>query len=184
MSRGRPRRGVRWLLALPLVLLLASPTAPAQDELLPSVKAAFVFNFIKLVSWPAPRFAGEESPVRVCVQKGDAMQAALQQSLEGRTVGPRAIRVTAVEGSADLDGCHVLYLGAQFEPRYEPLMAAVAGKGVLLVDEGRRFTWPDGMIRLFVDGQRVRFELNLQSVERAGLKIDPILIRLAQIAAR
>lgn len=184
MNRGRPQGRARWLPAVVLALVLASPAAPAQEELLPSVKAAFVFNFIKLVSWPAPRFAGAVAPVEVCVQKGDAMQAALQESLEGRAVGPRAIRVAVVDGSADLGACHVLYLGAQFEPRYEPLMAAAAGQGVLLVDEGRRFSWPHGMIRLFLDGPRMRFELNLQSVERAGLKIDPKLIRLAQIAAR
>jgi hypothetical protein len=40
------------------------------------------------------------------------------------------------------------------------------------------------MIRLFQEQNRVRFELNLESLERSGLKVDPRLIRLARIATR
>lgn len=38
------------------------------------------------------------------------------------------------------------------------------------------------MIRLFPGQNRMRFELNLESFERSGLKVDPRPIRLARIA--
>lgn len=172
------------LAALAALLLAAAPARAAADASLPSVKAAFVFNFIKLVSWPERRFDSDSAPIQVCVLRGDSMEPALRQSLGGKMAGARPVEVAAVSGDDNLSGCHVLYLGSQASVRYAVLMTRVAGKGVLLIDEGEQFTWPDGMIRLFLEQSRVRFELNLDSVERAGLKVDPRLIRLARIASR
>lgn len=177
---ARPLRG----LAAGLLLALLSPVAAAQEEVLPAVKAAFVYNFIKLVSWPEARFESPEAPARVCVYEGEPMAPALRQALEAKTFDGRGIRVLTLAPAAELAGCHVLYLGTPQQPRYLQLMARAGDKGLLVIDEGPAFSWPDGMIRLFLEEGRVRFELNLQSVERAGLKIDPRLIRLARIATR
>lgn len=169
--------------ALAVALLAAAPPVAAGAEAsLPSVKAAFVFNFIKLVAWPEHRFESDATPIQVCVLRGDAMEPALRQSLAGKLAGARAIEVETVTGDA-VANCHVLYLGTHLSGRYGELMSRVSGKGVLVIDEGEQFTWPDGMIRLFLEQSRVRFELNLESLERAGLKVDPRLIRLARIAS-
>lgn len=178
MSRWRILRAA----GAALLLVLALPAGSATDTSLPQVKAAFVFNFIKLVSWPDRRFDDANAPVKVCVMRGDLMLDALRQSLSGKLVGSHPIEV--IQAEENLAPCHVLYLGAHVTDRYSALMASVSGKAVLLVDEGTAFTWPDGMIRLFLEQSRVRFELNLEAVERSGLKVDPRLIRLARIATR
>lgn len=173
------------LLALLLAAVAAPAPAPAAAESsLPSVKAAFVFNFIKLVSWPEARLPAGGGPVQVCVIKGDEMEAALREALVDKVVGTHPLQVAALGMDDDFSPCHVLYLGAHSSARNAALMAQVRGKGVLLVDEGPRFAWPNGMIRLFQDDNRMRFELNLEALERSGLKVDPRLIRLARIATR
>jgi hypothetical protein len=178
----RLRRAATAALAAALLLVPALPAGSSTDTSLPQVKAAFVFNFIKLVSWPDRRFDDANAPVRVCVTRGDEMLEPLRQSISGKLVGSHPIEV--VQADENLAPCHVLYLGRQASERYAALMASVSGKAVLLVDEGNAFTWPDGMIRLFLEQSRVRFELNLEAVERSGLKVDPRLIRLARIATR
>lgn len=178
MTRGRV------LTLLAALLLAPGPLGAAAETSLPSVKAAFVFNFIKLVSWPEARLPASGGTVQVCVIKGDEMEGALRQALQGKHAGQHPIEVAVMDPEANLASCHVLYLGARSAARNAALMARVSGKGVLLVDEGARFTWPDGMIRLFQEQNRMRFELNLESLERSGLKVDPRLIRLARIATR
>lgn len=180
------RRRLAWSVAAALLAVAVPLSASAEvaEPTLPAIKSAFVFNFIKLVSWPDRRFDSESSPVRVCVVRGDEMLDAMRDSISGKLVGTRPIEVTAVAPDDSFAACHVLYLGVNVANRYGPLMARAAGKGILVVDEGLQFTWPDGMIRLFQEQNRMRFELNLESVERSGLKVDPRLIRLARIATR
>lgn len=187
----RPARtgGVLAALAAGLLLALLAEAAPAQPddetEKLAAVKAAFVYNFIKLVGWPQARLDGALAPIHVCVIQGDAMDESLRHSLQHKTFDGHALQVLPLPlAAADLLDCHVLYLGAAQQPQYAALMARAVERGVLVIDEGASFSWPDGMIRLFLDQGRVHFELNPQAVERAGLKLDPRLIRLARIATR
>ena len=167
-----------------LCLALAPGLAGAAESSVAAVKAAFVYNFVKLVSWPEARLPPGNAPVQVCVIKGDEMEEALRQALAGKLAGTHPIQVLPVGADDGFAACHALYLGSRTASRNATLMARAAGRGVLVVDEGPRFTWPDGMIRLFQEQNRMRFELNLESFERAGLKVDPRLIRLARIAQR
>lgn len=166
------------------LLLAVSAAASAADSSLPNVKAAFAYNFVKLAAWPAQRFTGASAPLQVCVIKSDPMESALRESLAGKLAGERIISVQSVGSDDSFASCHALYLGASLAPRFPALMGRAVAKGVLLIDEGPQFTWPDGMIRLYTEQNRVRFELNLEALERAGLKVDPRLIRLARIATR
>lgn len=168
---------------LAAALALASATAHAETSLT-AVKAAFVFNFIKLVSWPESRVPDAAAPLRVCVLRGDPMEEPLRQALGAKAVGLHPLEVAPLGPDDDFAACHALYLGSQAAPRYATLMARTAGKSVLLIDEGPQFSWPYGMIRLFLEQNRVRFELNLESLERSGLAVDPRLVRLARIAPR
>lgn len=169
-----------------LGLLLGSLPAQAQSADLGALRAGFLLNFAKLASWPEARFAAADAPLRLCLLADDASLDALSKSLSGKPVGSHALELVPVSNAAAIraGNCHLAYLGPEAQPRYGELMAALAASGALIVDEGSRFSWPDGMIRLFVEDGRMRFELNLDAVEKAGLKIDPRLIRLARLAAR
>ncbi len=168
-----------------LLLALSAPASAAPAETsLPSVKAAFAFNFIKLTAWPDTRFASAGAPLQVCVIRGDLMEETLRSSLAGKLAGTRTVAVQTVVPDDAFSSCHALYLGTLLAPRYTTLMSRAVARGVLIIDEGPNFSWPDGMIRLFTEQSRMRFELNLEALERAGLKVDPRLIRLARIATR
>lgn len=174
------------ILALALIVtatLAALPAsrAHAQEASADAVKAAFVFNFAKLVAWPAGRFEKEDSPLHVCLLPDDPMKSALSSALEGKLVGDRPVVVESA-ASDELKQCHVVFLGSTLERQYAEAMARARGAGVLIIDEGRAFAWPNGMIRLFTEDGRIRFELNVAAVEQAGLKVDPRMIRLARIA--
>ncbi|HEX3129706.1 MAG TPA: YfiR family protein, partial [Thermoanaerobaculia bacterium] len=52
-----------------LVLLAALPLGAQELEY--QLKAAFLFNFVKFVEWPAEAFNGERSPLSICVYGAD-----------------------------------------------------------------------------------------------------------------
>jgi hypothetical protein len=51
---------------------------------------------------------------------------------------------------------------------------------VLTVGEHERFLDQGGVMRLFLEDNRVRFSVNQQSADRAGLQISSRLLRLAR----
>ena len=50
---------------------------------------------------------------------------------------------------------------------------------VLTVGESTRFLRSGGMVRLYVEGQKVRFQVNQKNAEAAGLKLSSQLLTLA-----
>lgn len=58
------------------------------------------------------------------------------------------------------------------------------GLPVLTVGDLDQFAAKGGMIGLVMQSNRVRFEVNLQSAERAGLKINSKLLSLAIVVHR
>jgi hypothetical protein len=155
-------------------------TASAQEA--SAIRTAFVFNFIKLISWPESAFANKAGAYVICVPAQDPVLADLQSGLAKKQIEGRALDVRGIDQPNALPTCHVLYLGVQSRSLAASWMKQAALDPVLIVDEGERFSFPYGMIRLFSEGGRYRYELNVGALEAARLQADPNLIRLARIA--
>ena len=78
--------------------------------------------------------------------------------------------------------CHIVFISRSEQPRLKQVLAALRSTSALIViDAGDAgdFCRTGGMIRFFMEGRKVRFELNQDAAERAGLKIDPKLKRVS-----
>ena len=53
---------------------------------------------------------------------------------------------------------------------------------MLWVGESERYVERGGAIGFFLDGQKVRFEINPKAARRAGLTVSSRLLRVARIA--
>jgi hypothetical protein len=60
------------------------------------------------------------------------------------------------------------------------MAASVKGSAVLTVGESSDFAESGGMIRFCMDGNKIRFEINLAAVNAAKLKMSARLLTLAK----
>src|ERR1044071_8603816 len=101
----------RWNRALlfAAVLAIAGVCDPqAQTAAEADVKAAFLFNFARFVTWPADDLRAG-SPLLVCVAGDPAVAQALETLVKDRSIDGHGITVRRL-GTEVLDGaCHVLY---------------------------------------------------------------------------
>ncbi len=81
----------------------------------------------------------------------------------------------------DIKDCHVLFISRSEKDRYPAVLAAIQGRSVLTVSEIDRFAHNGGMINLVVVQESVRFEINLQAAEQAGLQVSSKLSGLGTI---
>ena len=187
-SRPRPRRrsriGARRIACAVLCILAAIPTAPAQDESPPlefQVKAAFLYNFAKFARWPPEAFTDPDAPFVFCVLDDEPLAQALDQAVLGKTVEGRGFRVRRLTGADEAGSCQILHLGAVELPRLAGLLKTVRGEPVLTVGETPGFASQGGIINFIIRDNRLRFEINPDAAERAGLRISSKLLQLASI---
>jgi YfiR/HmsC-like len=184
-SRGQTLSGCSILatIALLLTATVCGPplAASASVTLEYEVKAAFLFRFAQFVEWPADTFKGTGEPFTYCTIGDDPFRGALERTLNGKTIGQRALRVEHLNGAGKIGECQVLFVGGSEDGKHvEEILASTGRLPILTVGEADRFAENGGAIGFCTEDNKIRFEVNLDAAGKAGLKISAKLLALAK----
>jgi hypothetical protein len=170
---------------LPALLLLAQGrichAGPVSKEY--QLKAAFLYNFAKFVEWPPQSFASADSPIVIAVLGNSPFGDELQKAVAGRKINGRAIVVRSAQSAGAARGAQLLFVSAAEDGRFGDFRDAV-GEGVLIVGESDACARRGGIIIFTLDGDKLRFEINMASATQSGLKISAQLQKLASAIHR
>lgn len=182
------RRLAILILALSVSLSWApEANAEASDASDPSeylIKAGFIFNFAKFVEWPAPAFAQPDSPIVIGILGTDPFGTTIDQIVRDKKIGARGFVVKRLQWGKDIKelvDCKILFVSASEKAHMDEVLQMVKGLPILTVGETPGFAERGGIIRFTVEDNRVRFEVNVETAQQAGLTISSRLLTLARI---
>lgn len=170
------------LLALWVVFsggLVASAESPAPT--MHQVQAAFLFNFAKFVTWPDDAFQRSENSLIIGVLGEDPFGAVLEETIRDKTVMGKKLAVKRFVRIQDAVNSHILFLSSSEESHLPHILKVLEKNTVLTVSDMEQFAERGGMVAFTVEDQKVRFNVNVGAVERAGLKMGSQLLKLARI---
>jgi hypothetical protein len=147
--------------------------SPGGDELEYQVKAAFLFNFLKFVEWPA---AAADSPWVIGVLGHDPFGDVLDQTVLGKVINGRRVEIRRYSRLNDVKDCNVLFIGrVEFEHSGVPVQ-----KGLLTVGETPGFLKSGGIINFYLEDKHLRFEIRATAAHSAGLQVSSQLMKLGR----
>jgi len=147
-----------------------------------AVKAAFVLNFSKFVQWPEAAFYDSPKTLDLCVAGGPALEQSFHQTIAGKEVEGKAIRVYRVSDDGPFDGCEMIFIRREINrASLLRIGAEVKNKPILTIGEMSDFTSIGGIINFFNKEDRLYFEINPQRAGQQKLKISSRLLNLAVI---
>jgi hypothetical protein len=169
---------MRRRLFLSLTLAATVWPAAAQDVTLEyRVKAAYLYNFVKFVDWPA---AARTGPLTLCVAGRNPFGDVLADTIRGESIDGRPLATRVV---ADADpSCPVVFIPGGVAAG--PFLSAARGTPTLTVGETDSFLMQGGIIAFVADGRTVRFAISTDAAAQAKLTISSRLLRLAINAPR
>lgn len=183
-SSWRRRLTSAVILSLGAVLLLLGLTARADASLIYRVKAAFIFNFSKFVEWPTEQNSRPPESLQFCVYGDDGFLPVLEQTLQGKKVQGKDLKVRRVGRTADMEGCLVVFMADDNSRQLADLLSELRDQPVLTVGDHPRFLDMGGMIRFLIVDNKVRFEISQQTAEEAGLTMSSKLLQIAHNVQR
>jgi hypothetical protein len=181
---GKQDGAICWLaLALALGgLSEASALGQSADEY--QVKAAFLYNFAKFVEWPPQAFHDASAPFAICVLGRNPFGRSLEEAVDGKVVEERKLVVRQFADVRQVNSCHILFVSSSERMSLRAILEELKESGVLTVGETVEFTAEGGVISLQLEGDRVRFEINLDAAGRQKLRISSKLLSLARIVKK
>ncbi len=172
------------LIAITAVFVVASlaPNLQAKDRLSREylVKAAFLYRIAKFVEWPAESFVDTHAPFTIGILGEEPLDVALG-SIKDKDMRGRRVVIKKSARIEDLQGCHILFIGASKRKYLAQIFDNLKGLNVLTVGEVKNFAEVGGIINFVTAGNKIRMEINVDAARKAGLEISSMLLGVSRI---
>lgn len=154
--------------------IVFAPLVRAEEVPEYRVKAAFVYNFVAFVDWPADT----GSTLNLCILGSDPFGKEIDV-LQGKAAAGRTIMVSRRAAGESLKSCQLVFIAASVIDNLPRLLDNVRGQPLLTLADSPGAMQRGVALNLNVHQGKVSFEANLQAARSAGLNISSKLLRLA-----
>lgn len=160
-----------------LIILLSTVTVLSLPPTEYQVKAALVFNFLRFVDLPAQRIFNNK--IHLCSFENNPLSQELKL-LDNRQIGEN--RIVYMELKEDnLEKCSVFIVNKRGKEELNSLLEKVYQMGILTISDIDGFGELGVVINMFVQDEKVKYEINLDAADKTGVKISSRLLAIARI---
>jgi len=180
----RPLRFLLLFIALTLIPASAYTDSGTANNQISDIKTAFVVNIARFVHWP--RQASDNNQLQLCMYRGgEGFQASMP--LRGQVIAGRNVHIAYIDELSNVKDCSILVIpgsevgrfGEDFLPlwRHQPILTILD----LTASTQGGSAYAGIMVSLVRKGSKIGFEINLDEVHNAGLKMSSELLKLATL---
>ena len=189
----------RWL-ALALLMLSSGTDWAVADELPREyrIKAAFLYNLTKFITWPDEKSWSADVPVTICIYGFNPFDAyldklsertakshpiAVRYLLEKNGLEKNGLEKTALDKNGHdtkgIEGCQIVFI-SQYNTASSSLLQTLSTTSqVLTVGDDPDFIAHNGLIGLVSVGNNVQMDIHLTRARQAGFGVSASLLEIA-----
>jgi len=168
--------GTIWRLMLLLTFWLLPADALPPGEY--SVKAAFVYNFLKYVEWPATAGCKATESLKLGICGLNLFDDSFDK-FKGKPIANCFLEISEISGSQSLDQFQAVFISSSEKSELQAILARLKPLPVLTIGDSPGFMQAGVMINLIQRDDKLGFEINMKTAKTAGLKISSQLLKLA-----
>jgi len=151
----------------------------AQGAAVPEskVNARYLVLFCRYVEWPPNlETVDKEKAFNVCVLGHDPFGNDLDSAFEGIIIDGKPVQLRRVESTQDALKCAVVFMSREETQVHSRWLQELQDKTILVVSDAEATLQAGAsvvLVRERIEGkEKVRFDVNLNALRRAGLKIS------------
>lgn len=172
-SSGRPGwfrpRAALAVVLLPWLLLAQGPPTRLQ------VEAAYLYQFGHFVHWPRMGHGA----FTICVLGNDPFGPVLPETLAGQKLQGHPVGWRQIASATQAHECRIVFVGSVPKQGLAAVLPQLEAAGALTVSDLPDFAREGGAIGFVVQRRHVRFIINREAAQRAGLRLSSQLLKVA-----
>jgi hypothetical protein len=142
------------------------------------LKAAFLVNFARFITWPELSFSPDQSRFTLYVAGKNPFGAALN-GVDTKKIGDRVPQVIFVDSLNKVPQCHLLYVSTSEEKNLKNFITRLGQQSVVLVSDLPGFAKIGGSIEFVTQEDRLSFIINHSALKQRGIQVSSSLLNLA-----
>lgn len=143
---------------------------------IPKAQAMFIFNFSRLIEWPA---AYKNGPFIIGVLGTSPVADELELYTKGKKVGAQDIQIIRYKTVQEITTCHILFIPFSRSKQLAEVSTSLQGKSTLLITEKSGALKEGSAINFIILGDKLKFELNADNASKYGIKVSSKLEEMA-----
>ena len=144
------------LMALVLISLSVNADEVSREY---RIKAAFIYNFTKFVIWPQQDPYIDAESFNVCILGDDRLTTAAS-TIQGKSVQGKVLQIKPITNAGENGECAIVFLAISNAEQLQQVLESIKGTSVLSVGDSSDFIDNGGIIGLFVENNKVKFDIN------------------------
>ena len=140
------------------------------------IKAAFVYNFTKYIEWVDD---DTTDSFEIGIIGDSDIIFPLQEIAEKELVNNRKIEVIHFQDIQDINSCNILYISASEADELRDILKKIDGRNILTISDSTGFALKGVAINFVIVEGKLKFEMNSNVINEAGLKVSSQLLKLA-----
>jgi len=161
--------------------MLCITTVSYSDDVNESeLKGVLLLKLPLFIEWPIDAFKNEKNLFSIGVFGNSEITKALK-SFEGDTIKGKKIIIRSFNKISDIKQCHIVYICPTDIETIKKILKNYKGKPILFVGNQENFAKIGGIINFYKQEDRIKFEINVDNSNFAGLKISSKLLKLSKI---
>jgi hypothetical protein len=161
-----------------LAVLLLSPVSAEDASAEYKIKAGYLYNFTKFITWPED----DSDTFNLCIV-GDDPFGGLIDPIEQRSAFGHPIKLFRLPRYSPEQRCHILFISASIKDNLFLKGMLVIHDSVkpLTVGENQDFAAQGGMVGFINRDGRIKLQINLKTLQQNELKISAKLLEVSEI---
>jgi hypothetical protein len=168
--------GLMLLAALSSGMIQARDVTTADPQL---VKAAYLRNFARYVTWPANAFEAADTPWCIGILGDDPLGEVLENAVKGRREQGRSFEIARADTLDQLRSCQIIFVAYRDTAKRRAVLAELKRQPVLTVGDAPDFLQEGGIIRFRIR-DRVEMSINLDQARAVSLKVQTQMLEVAR----
>ena len=162
-----------------IFIVLTSLAAFSQVGI-PRAQALFIFNFSRLIEWPASYRNG---PFVIGILGTSTVSEELITYTKGKKVGVQDIQVVNFKTVQEISFCHILFVPFSRSKQLAEIASSMQGKSILIITEKNGALNEGSAINFIVFEDKLKFELKPENASRYGIKVSSKLTEMSMAGA-
>jgi hypothetical protein len=159
-----------------ILLFIIFPGVLLAQTGIPRAQAMFIYNFSRLVEWPA---AYKSGPFVIGIFGSSSIANELNSYTSGKKVGAQAITVQELRSVDEISKCHILFIPFSRTKQIEEIVNKVTNMSTLLITEKNGAIDLGSAINFLIIGDKLKFEIKQTNASRYGIKVSSKLQEMA-----
>ncbi len=161
---------------LVISIFQVSLTASAQQRSDKDVRRMFIYHFINYIEWPDE---AENNNFKIAVLNDDKMYEVLDKQLNGAKRRGKKIVIEKIDENAALDEYQLVYISRNSSKLLKDIKEKTSKYNLLLVTDRNGLASKGSGINFREVGDKLKFEINMDEIEKRGLKVANQLKKVA-----